>query len=118
MTIMKRLGQELHPSRLIPSLTAGIVSGALLVIFAVSRAAFIFSGDLSGYVPIGIGLALWTVISVNLVVALLSSVKGVVASPQDAPAVIAAVVRHQFSGANYLSKVVRPLHQTRLLQTG
>ena len=43
--------------QLLPNLSAGIVAGIFTAVHAVSFAAMIFSGELSEYVAIGIGLA-------------------------------------------------------------
>ncbi len=82
----------LGSSRLLPSLTAGLVAGVLTIIVQVSLAALIFSHDLSGYVPGGIGLTLFGALTVGVVTALTTSAPGTVAMPQEAPAAILAVI--------------------------
>jgi len=117
------LQQEFHPSRLIPSLTAGLISGVLLVIYAISFAALIFSGNLSQYVSIGIGGALFTSVAVSITVALMSSLPGVVIVPQDGPAVILAIVANTIatqmsastSGNEVLSTVIVAIALTSIL---
>lgn len=84
--------QELQPSRLIPSLTAGIIAGIFLVVYAVSFGALIFSGELTPFVSAGIGLVLFTAITVSIIVALGSSLPGVLIIPQDGPGVILALL--------------------------
>jgi SulP family sulfate permease len=81
-TIRALIQQELHPSRLIPSLTAGIIAGIFLVVFAVSFGALIFSGELTPFVSNGIGLTLFTAITVSIIVALGSSLPVVLIVPQ------------------------------------
>lgn len=78
----------LHPTRFIASLTAGLICGEMTVIYAISFASLIFSGELSPYIATGIGLALFTSVTVSIVVALMSSLAGVAIIPQDAPAVL------------------------------
>ena len=89
---MKSLEQELHPRRLLPSLTAGLVGGTVNIIVALSFAALIFSGDLAQHVASGIGFALFGAFAIGLVVALTSSFPGSLAGPQDSPAAILALV--------------------------
>lgn len=86
------LRYELQPNQLIPSITAGIISGIFLVIYAVSFGALIFSGDLAPFVSAGIGFVLFTAIVVSITVALTSSLPGVLIIPQDAPAVVIALM--------------------------
>lgn len=84
--------QELHPSRLVPSLTAGIIAGIFLVVYAVSFGALIFSGELTPFVSASIGLVLFTAITVSIIVALGSSLPGVLIIPQDGPGVILSLL--------------------------
>jgi SulP family sulfate permease len=84
--------QEFDPRRLLRSLTAGLVVGVLTVISCVSFAALIFSGNLSEYLPTGIGFSLFTATVVGAIAALMSSYPGTVASPQDTTAAVLALV--------------------------
>lgn len=77
---------------LLPVLTAGIISGVIAAVLQISFAALIFSGDLSSSVSRGTGFLLFGGIAFALVVALTSSFEGSVASPQDAPAAILALI--------------------------
>jgi hypothetical protein len=72
-------------STLIPTLTFGLVLGALQVALALSFAALIFGGSLSAHVGSGAGLALVSATVILFVVALGSSLAGSVASVQAAP---------------------------------
>ena len=89
---MSQVINEFHPSRLLPSLTAGLVAGIITVMVEISFAALIFSGDLSGFVSSGIGLMLFGAVVIGVVVALTSSHPGIVAAPKDIPAAILALV--------------------------
>lgn len=91
--------REFHPSRLLPSLVAGLVAGIITVIIAISLAALIFSGDLSGFVSRGIGLMLFGAVVIGIVISVTSSYPGVVAAPQDVPAVILALVAASIAGS-------------------
>ncbi|MCP4164395.1 MAG: SulP family inorganic anion transporter [Chloroflexi bacterium] len=87
-----RVISELYPRRLLPSLTAGLVAGIIIVIVEISFAALIFAGDLSGFVSHGIGLMLFGAVVIGIVVAITSSFPGMVALPQDGPAAIFALI--------------------------
>jgi SulP family sulfate permease len=92
LTVSTRIFQELQPDRLVPTLTAGVITGVLLVIYAISMAALIFTGPLAEFIPIGIGLTLFTAIVAAIIVALTNSLPGIVIMPQDAPAIILAMM--------------------------
>ncbi|HEY9665018.1 MAG TPA: SulP family inorganic anion transporter, partial [Allocoleopsis sp.] len=81
-----------HPTHLIVNLTAGCICGVVLVIYAISFAALIFSGDLSGYVSTGIGIALFTAIISSVVIALMSSLPGIIADLQEAPTILFGLI--------------------------
>lgn len=87
-----QLVQELHPRRLFPSLTAGLVAGIVTILVEISFAAMIFAGDLVSFVPNGIGLLLFGALVIGIVVALTSSFSGTVAVPQDNSAAILALM--------------------------
>jgi len=89
---IREISQDLRPERLVPALSAGLVTGILVVIMAVSFAALIFSGPLAHFVPNGIGFILMGDAILVTVVALWSSHASMVAIDQDAPAAILAVV--------------------------
>ncbi|HEY9609529.1 SLC26A/SulP transporter family protein [Allocoleopsis sp.] len=84
--------QEFHPTRLLPSLMAGLVVGVLAVTNSVSFAALIFSGNLSHYLPTAIGITLFTAAVVGAIAALISSYPGTFAGPQDTTAAVLALV--------------------------
>ena len=90
--LIPHLRRQLGARRLPLNLLAGLVVGVVVVIVALSFAALVFSGELAGLVPRGIGLALYTAVVVGLVVALGSSFPGMVATPQDSPAAITALL--------------------------
>ncbi len=90
--LIQKATLEFKPSRLLPSLTAGLVAGILAVILEISFAALIFSGDLAQFTGRGIGLTLFGAFALLLVVALGSSFPAMVAIPQDTPAAILAIM--------------------------
>lgn len=76
---------------LLPGITGGLILGFTTVFFAVSLASLIFAGLPAEYLARGLAMALITGgISITLM-ALFSSVTGVIASVQDSPAVLLAV---------------------------
>ncbi|TVQ15435.1 MAG: hypothetical protein EA368_00340 [Leptolyngbya sp. DLM2.Bin27] len=92
LALGNQLRQELQPDRLVPTLTAGLITGVLLVIYAISMAALIFTGPLAEFIPVGIGLSLFTAIVTAVVVALTNSMPGIVTMPQDSLAIILAIM--------------------------
>ena len=62
---------------------AGLITGFLAVAFAVSDAAFIFSGNLTRYLPIGIVVTLSATAILAVVTGYMSSVRGLIALPQE-----------------------------------
>lgn len=74
------------------ALTAGLICGLLAVIFAISHAALLFSGDLSHHITIGIGLCLFSTIVLAAVVACGSSYPGMLALSQEVTIVTLAVI--------------------------
>ena len=77
---------------LLTSLLAGLIVGIVVVIVAISFAVLIFSGELARFTPNGIGLALYTAAVMAGLIALTSSFQGMIATPQDVPAAITALI--------------------------
>lgn len=90
-SIVQQLFRELRWSRLMPSLTVGLITGILEVILAISFSALIFSGSLSPFLSNGIGIALMGAILSGAAIALLTSTPGVLSGNQDVPSAIIAV---------------------------
>jgi SulP family sulfate permease len=90
--LASEITQDFVSARLLPGFTSGLVVGLIEVILAISFAALIFAGELSGYVSIGIGIALIGAIITGVAVALITSLPGTVAGNQDAPSAILAVM--------------------------
>ncbi len=78
--------------RVITGLLAGLIVGVVVVIVAISFALLIFSGELADFAARGIGLALYTAVVMAGLIALFSSFRGMVATPQDVPAAITALI--------------------------
>jgi SulP family sulfate permease len=84
--------EEFRPETIVPGLIAGLLLGVTEVIVTLSLGSFIFSGDLSAFLPYGFGMALVSSAIMMIVVALTSRVPGVMSCTQDSTAVILAVM--------------------------
>ena len=65
------------------NLSAGFVVAVFTVIASASFASLIFAGSLTGFVPVGIRMALVTAVLVGFLVAVMSSCRVAIAIPQD-----------------------------------
>lgn len=97
--------REFHPDTLLPSITAGLIVTIISTSVEISYAALIFSGDLSQFLAGGIGLMLFGAFVIGIVVALTTSLPGMIGVPQDAPAAILALVA---AGIAAIMKSARP----------
>lgn len=85
-----QLHREFQPARLLPHLMAGLITGAVGVLFDLSFAALIFSGSLLNHLSVGVGLVLFSAAATRTMTALMSSCPGVVADLGTVPTVILA----------------------------
>jgi len=90
--IIADLTDQLQPRNLLPSLSAGLVTGIIAVIRAISYAALIFTGSLSGYLSTGVGMAIFSNAVIGIVVALLAPFPGIIATPLAAPTAVLATL--------------------------
>lgn len=81
----------LQSGRLLSILTTGLVVGLLEIILAVSFGTLVFSRSLPAFVPQGIGLVILGMALSGAIIALFTSLPGIVGGSQSAPAVIMAV---------------------------
>lgn len=86
------LKRSFQPSVLLPSLTAGLINAIIIISVELSLAALIFSGDLSQFLPRGIGIMLVGTMVVTIVIALTSSLANMIGVPQDTPAALMALM--------------------------
>ncbi len=86
------LRHETQPTILLPTLTMGVITGAVEVLYALSLASLVFSGKLTPYLPYGIGISLVSSVVLLVGTAVISSVPGVFSSGQDTPTVMIGVV--------------------------
>ncbi|MGF1482274.1 MAG: SulP family inorganic anion transporter [Cyanophyceae cyanobacterium] len=104
--------KELSPNRLLPSLTVGLTTGTLGVLFDSSFAALIFSGSLSDYLSAGIGLVLISAAVSRIMVALMSSFGAMVADLSTVPTAILA-----WSAGMVLNQMPSTASETEILIT-
>ena len=90
--LRRDLARDLQPERLLLGLNIGIITGPIAVIMAISHAALIFSGEMSGYVAFAIRLTLLGAIFISLLVTLTSSHSSTITVNQGAPTALMAVV--------------------------
>jgi SulP family sulfate permease len=88
----QKLWQHLDVQRLVPALVSGAITGLFAITLSFSVAALIFAGPLASQVTVGIGLALFGSIVVSLCISLTSSYRGMVASVQEVPGAILALI--------------------------
>ncbi len=89
----------MRPTTWLTGLLAGLIVGIVVVIVAISFAVLIFSGDLAPIAPKGISLGLFTAAVMAGLIALTSSFRGMVATPQDVPAAITALIAASVAAA-------------------
>lgn len=86
------LKQRLLSNKHITTIAAGIIIGVLYVFIQVSFAALIFSGELSQFLPYGVGLLLAGAVVMGIITVFTSKLSTAIAGPQDSPVAILAVV--------------------------
>lgn len=90
--------EEFQPKKILPSLTMGTITGMVEVIYALSLASLVFSGNLASFLPYGFGISLVSSVVLLISTSLTSSVSGVFSSTQDSPTVMLAVVVASLAG--------------------
>ena len=96
LSIFQQIGTQ-NIANLLPNAIAGFLTGTLSIIYSISFAALIFSGDLSVYLSRGIGFVLFGALVVGLVTALSSSVPASIGIPQVSPAVLLVLLSASIS---------------------
>src|SRR5687768_4910456 len=96
--------------QLLSVVSIGLVGGAIVLPRVISFAILIFSGELSPFAARGIGMVLFGGLIMQLIVALTSSVPGMIGAPQDSPAAVlglaALTVAAQMEGASPEAKFI------------
>lgn len=93
------LFEDLASSRIIPIIAMAVVMGILLIIFEVSFASMIFSGELSPLASRAAGLTLAGAFLICLIGSVSSSFKGVIPLPQDAPTAVLSMMAVSMAAA-------------------
>jgi len=111
--LWQRLQLWTQPEVWIASLSAGLVTGIIGVIRAISYASLIFSGTLALHLPTGLGMTVFSTGMTLGVVALTSSLPGMIATPLAAPttilALMAADIAAELAGADAEVRLVTVL---------
>lgn len=92
MRLLTELYAEVRSARVRLALFAALLLGGLALIDSLALASILFTGPLSHFVLNGTSMLLLGHIACFLVVALMSSHRGMVAIPQEAPAAVLAAV--------------------------
>jgi SulP family sulfate permease len=77
--------------QILPVASIGLVAGIIQLPLAISFAILIFSGEPASFASMGIGMVLFGGLIMQLIIALTSSVPGMVGGPQDSPSAIMGV---------------------------
>lgn len=88
---------------LLPNLASGLIFGLLNIAYAVSLAAFIFTGGISEYLLTGVGVVLIAYFVAGLIIAIGSSIPGVISSPKGNICVIIALMAASIAGTHSLA---------------
>ncbi|NEO84541.1 MAG: SLC26A/SulP transporter family protein [Spirulina sp. SIO3F2] len=76
----------------VPSIIAGLVTGVIGVIRAISYAALIYAGPLDSHLAAGVGMTVFSTGIVTAVAALTSALPGMIATPLAAPTALLAIM--------------------------
>lgn len=90
--VLQKLQANFQPKVLISSASAGLVTGIIGTIRAISYASLIFSGALAAHLPTGLGITIFSTAITLFVVALTSTLPGIIATPLAAPTAILAIM--------------------------
>ncbi|MGB5917290.1 MAG: SulP family inorganic anion transporter [Phormidesmis sp.] len=96
---LSALAKELQPETIFSSFVAGSITGMIGVIRAISYAALIFSGTLAVHLNVGVGIAIFSSAAISIVVALTSSLPGMIATPLAAPTAVLAILAAQVASS-------------------
>lgn len=95
----ERLWPRLDTRRLVSGVVTGVITGLFAITLSFSVAALIFSGPLASHVTVGVGLTLFGSVVLGLFISLRSRYRGMVASAQEVPGAILALIAAGIVGA-------------------
>lgn len=95
--------EALRPQHLLPNLGTGLVLSLSNIIFALSFGALVFSGPLSDYASVGIGLALFAAMVNVVAIALFTSQPKMVGQIQEAPAIVLGLIAGSIGARTFAS---------------
>ena len=98
-------------SNTIPSIVAGTISSIIIIVSAMALSALVFTGDLSSYLPQGIGILLLGSLIFALFSAITASFPTAISAPQDIPIAILALM-----AATLISNPVHQMNKEELFQ--
>jgi SulP family sulfate permease len=87
-----KLALFFQPRTLLPNLVSGLIFGLLNIAYAIALAAFIFTGDLSNHISIGVSAVLISCFLTGLAIAAGSSIPGVISTPKGYICAIIALI--------------------------
>lgn len=87
--------KNIDTRQLITSITAGLVAGLIVIVFCISLATLIFSGEMSIYVSRGIGLFLFSSFVISSLISAFRALPNTAIGPQDKPPALVAVVARE-----------------------
>lgn len=90
--VTEKIKTEFPLTSLGKDVSAGLLSGVIILIFCISAPALIFAGELAPYLDYGIGIVLTSTIIVTLILAILSSYPLTLAGPQDTSLAILSLI--------------------------
>jgi len=82
------------------NLFAGLVTSLIVLVYTITCAVLVFSGDLKTYLPLGISCALLSSTIANLLNSFRSSMKFAIYAPNPIPTVILALLIAKVAAAN------------------
>jgi len=91
-SLLSELFSDITSGKIIPAASTAVVTSILSIIYGISYAAMIFSGDLSSLTIRGASLTFCGGFLIGLFIALASSFKSIISVPQDAPAAVLSVI--------------------------
>ncbi len=110
-------------SNIIPSIVAGTISSIIIIVSAMALSALVFTGELSTYLPQGIGILLLGSLIFALFSAFTASFPTVISAPQDIPIAILALMAttlmstpiHQMNGLEMFQFIFVAIGLTSIL---